>query len=123
MTQAPTAPSPTGAAADMFSSASALASHAKAGGIHAKSRALKVFGEAFEALDATLRSLAQDMAEQGEYPAGVWEPVMTAAAHAKATSLALGEADASLTSLMNMNIGELAASPVRAPRNQELNRA
>jgi hypothetical protein len=119
----PSSPSPTGAAADMFSAATVVTSHAKSGGIHAKLRAIKVFSETFENLHTTLRDLATDMSEQGEYPASVWEPVMTAAAHAKATAMSLGEADSSLVSLMNMNIGELAASPIRAPRNAELNRA
>jgi hypothetical protein len=123
MSSAPPSAAPTGAAADMFSAANILNGHAKAGGIHGKLRATRVYEEAYAHLEAGLQELARDMQENGQYPAMVWEPVMAAAAHVKADSQAMGESANATTSLMSMPVGELAASPVRAPHHDELNRA
>jgi len=123
MSSAPPSAAPTGAAADMFSSANILNGHARSGGIHAKLRATRVYEEAYSQLEASLQEMARDMQENGQYPAMVWEPVYTAAAHVKAASMAMGESANAVASLMNMPVGELAASPVRAPHHDELNRA
>ena len=123
MSSAPPSAAPTGAAADMFSAANILNGHAKGGGIHGKLRATRVYEEAYSHLANSLEEMARDMQENGQYPAMVWEPVMAAAAHAKAVSMAMGESANAIASLMNMPVGELAASPVRAPHHDELNRA
>lgn len=122
-TTAPPSAAPTGAAADMFSAASTLNGHARAGGIHGKLRGEKVYGEALAHIAAALEQFARDMQETGRYPAMTWEPVITAAAHVRAGGLAMGEAVNALSGLMKMPLGELAASPVRAPHHDELNRA
>lgn len=111
-----------GPSSDMFTAANALTQQAMAGGIRDKSRAIKVFGEAFEGLATVLREMATRMAEPGsEYPAMVYEPILTASTHIQAAGMAMGESDNGMTSLMNMPVGELAASPVHAPHNTELN--
>ena len=123
MSSAPPSAAPTGAAADMFSSANILNGHARSGGIHAKLRATRVYEEAYAQLEASLQEMARDMQENGQYPAMVWEPIYTAASHVKAASMAMGESANGIASLMAMPVGELAASPVRAPHHDELNRA
>lgn len=116
------APTGTGTSSDLFSAANALAQQAMAGGIRDKARAIKVFKEAFEGLAEVLNVMATRMAEPGsEYPAMVYEPILTASTHLQAAGMSMGESDNGMTSLMNMPVGELAASPVHAPHNTELN--
>lgn len=122
-TTAPPSAAPTGAAADMFSAANVLNGHAKAGGIHGKLRAQKVYAEALAHIASALKELGRDMSETGRYPSMVWESVMTASAQVQAASMSMGEGANSLTSLMNMPVGELASSSIRAPHHDELNRA
>jgi hypothetical protein len=129
---APTAPKETpemstpstGAGADMFSAAQQITSQARAGGIRAKQRAIQTLQEGMEYIAGQISSLATHMSEPDQhYAPTIWEPLAKGSAQAKGAASSFGESSAALSSLIGMNVGELADSPVQAPNHKELNAA
>lgn len=111
-----------GSGADLFSALQQVMSQARAGGLQAKHRAIKTFAEAEDYLSQTLQQFAQEMAEPDQgYPQAIWEPIQEASQHNRAAATKMAESDAAMTQLSNMQVGELAASAVKAPHHSELN--
>ena len=113
---------PAGASADLFVAVQQLTSRANAGGIRAKQQAITTLAEAFDYIQTHLTVWATHLAENNHYPAVIWEPLTTSAAHVKAASNSAGESASAILALAGMTVGELAVSPVRAPHEDELNK-
>jgi len=112
-----------GASADLFAAVQQLTAHASAGGLQAKYRAVTALAEALDYMQQHVASWAVQLSEPGQgYPATIWEPLTTVAAHLKAGSGAASESSSAICALAAMTVGELAASPVRAPHHDELNK-
>lgn len=95
--------------------------HAQAGGIHAKHEAIKASHEGSVRFSGVSSMLSRQMSEPGQnYGNEITEPLAKAATHLQAAAMAFSEADAALTTLENMTVGELAASSRQAPHHQEL---
>jgi hypothetical protein len=108
--------------ADLFSALQQVVSRARAGGLQAKHRAIKTFAEAHDYMSQTMQQFAQEMAEPDQgYPQAIWEPLQQTAQYDRAAATKAAESDAAMTQLSNMQVGELAASPVKAPNERELN--
>ena len=98
--------------------------HAMAGGIHAKREAIKAMHEASVRGAQMSQMLARTMAEPGSnYGPEITEPCSKAGQQLEATAMAYGEADAAITTLINMTVGDLAASARQAPHHTELTEA
>jgi len=68
--------------------------------------------------------LARAMAEPGSnYGPEITEPCSKAGQHLQAAAMAYSEADAALSTLINMTVGDLATSPRQAPHHTELTEA
>ena len=95
--------------------------HAAAGGIHAKREAIKAAHEGAIRFAAMLAMLARQMAEPGQnYGHEITEPLAKGAQNLQATAMSVSESDASLSTLINTTVGELATSPRQAPHHSEL---
>jgi hypothetical protein len=115
------APAP-GGGADLFTAIQQVTSHAMSGGLRSKQRAFKTLEDGFDYISQQLATFARQLSEPGqEYPASIWEPLATAAAHMKAASSAAGESSSGIGALAGMNLGEAADSPVHVPHNTQLN--
>ena len=113
-----------GAGADLFTAIQQVTNHAMSGGLRSKQRAFKTLEDGFDYISQQLATFARQLAEPGqEYPASIWEPLATAAAHMKAASSAAGESSSGIGALAGMNLGEAADSPVHVPHNTQLNAA
>ncbi len=111
-----------GAGSDMFTSIQTVISHMMGGGVRAKQRGCVTFTEAFSYMGDQLIALSRRMSEPDQnYPSAIWEPLAKTGAHLKAASQASGEGSSAITALLQMNVGELASSPLKAPHHQELN--
>lgn len=110
-----------GAASDMFAAVATITGHGNAGGIRAKARAMMVCSEGFAQQAAALEQLARVM-QDAEYPPMVWEPLVQAAAHMRASGVMCGESNGALSTILAMPVRELAASGIRAPHNSEFNK-
>ena len=98
--------------------------HAATGGIHAKQEAAKAAHEACVRFAAMSQMLARAMAEPGSnYGPEITEPCSKAGQHLQAAAMAYSEADAALSTLINMTVGDLATSPRQAPHHTELTEA
>jgi hypothetical protein len=114
----------TGAGADLFTAIQALTSRILGGNLRAKQGGIMACGDGLDYISQALSSLGRALSEPGqEYPAAIWEPIMTAAAHVKAASSACGESTSAVNALAGMQVGELADSATRAPHNSQLNSA
>lgn len=112
-----------GASADLFAAVQQLTAHAKAGGFQSKQRTVASLTEAFDYMQQHIAAFAAELAEPDQrYPAAVWEPLTTMAAHLKAAAGAGGESSSALAALAGMTVGEVAASPVRAVHHDELDK-
>jgi hypothetical protein len=68
-----------------------------------------------------LQMLARQMAEPGQnYGPEITEPLQKGGQNLTATAMSLSESDASITSLINMTLGDVATSPRQAPHHAEL---
>jgi hypothetical protein len=95
--------------------------HAQSGGIHAKREAVKAIHEGLVRFGAMLTMLSRQMSEPGaNYGPEITEPVAQGGQHCQAAAMSASEADAALTTLMNMTVGDLATSPRPAPHHTEL---
>lgn len=111
----------TGAVEQAIEGVHGIDASARAGNIHAKRTAVKAFIELATRLSHTMNMLSTALSEPGSsYGPEITEPIAKAAEFAKASALALGESDASLTSLSNMTVGDLAGSARQAPDKSEL---
>lgn len=111
----------TGAASDLFAAVSTITGHARSGGIRAKAMAMMTCAEGFAQQAAALEQLARDM-QDAEYPAMVWEPLVTAAAHMRASGVSASESNSALNTILAMPARDLAASSIHVPHNAEFNR-
>lgn len=111
-----------GASADLFVAVQQLTAQANAGGLRAKQRAITTLAEALDYIQTHLTVWAAHLAENNHYPAVIWEPLTTCAAHVKAASGSAGESSSAILAMSSMTVGELAVSPVRAPHEDELNK-
>jgi hypothetical protein len=94
---------------------------AAAGGIHAKQRGIKASTEGSMRFSAMASMLSRTMSEPASnYGPEITEPLAKAAEHLQAAAMSFGEADTNLTTLLNMSVGELAASSRQAPHHGEL---
>jgi chaperonin GroEL (HSP60 family) len=111
-----------GGGADLFTAIQQVTNHAMSGGLRSKQRAFKTLEDAFDYISQQLATFARQLSEPGqEYPASIWEPLATAAAHVKAAASAAGESSSGLGALAGMNLGEAADSSVHVPHNTQLN--
>jgi hypothetical protein len=97
--------------------------HAEAatGGIHAKQSALKACNEACVRFAAMASMLSRQMSEPGQnYGPEITEPVSKSAEQLQASAMTFSEADANLSTLINMTVGDLATSARQAPHHAEL---
>lgn len=112
-----------GASADLFAAVQQLTARAKAGGLRSKQQAAAALAEAFDYMQQHIAAFAADLSEPGQgYPASIWEPLTTVSAHLKAAAGSAAESSSAISALAGMTVGELAASPVRAPHHDELNK-
>lgn len=94
---------------------------AQAGGLHAKHAAVKASNEGAVRFAQMAAMLSRAMSEPGmNYGPEITEPIAKAGTHLQAAAMSFSEADAALTSLENMAVGELALSSRQAPHHQEL---
>jgi hypothetical protein len=113
---------PAGHSADLFTAVNQILARAQSGGLQAKQRAVKQLTEAHEYLSQAMNQFAQHMSEpQQGYGPEIWEPLAQVSAHDKAAASKAAESDAAITTLANMQVGELAGSQMRAPHQTELN--
>ena len=97
---------------------------AQAGGIHAKREAVKAIHESLVRFSAMLMMLSRQMSEPGQhYGPEITEPVAQAGQHCQAGAMAASEADAAITTLINMTVGELSRSARPTPHHAELSEA
>ncbi len=94
---------------------------AVSGGIHAKQQGMKASTEGSIRFGQMASMLSRTMSEPGSnYGPEITEPLSKASQHLQAAAMAFGEADAALTTLMNMSVGDLAQSSRQAPHHAEL---
>lgn len=110
-----------GAASDMFAAVSTITGHARSGGIRAKATAMMTCTEGFAQQAGALEQLARDM-QDAEYPPMVWEPLVQAAAHMRASGVMCSESNGALTTILTMPARDLAASSIHVPVNAEFNK-
>lgn len=111
----------TGSSEGLIENVTRIATAATAGGIHTKHQAIKDCTEGVIRFGAMLVQVARQMSEPGSnYGHEITEPIARAGTQLQAGALALGEADASMTTLVNMSVGDLANSPRQAPHHTEL---
>ena len=117
-----TAVSSTGNAVEQFvEGVNQIHAQAQAGGIHAKHAAVKACHEACVRFAAMAQMLSRQMSEPGmNYGNEITEPIAKSATQLQASAMTFSEADAALTTLENMTVGELAASSRQAPHHTEL---
>jgi hypothetical protein len=95
--------------------------HAQSGNIIAKREAVKAIHEGLVRFAAMLAMLSRQMSEPGtHYGPEITEPVAKAGTHCQAGAMSASEADANLSTLINMTIGEVANSSRQAPHHNEL---
>jgi len=91
-----------------------------AGGIRVKQQILASLADGVGYLANAADVLTWDMDKAG-YGPEVIEPIQQAAAALRAGARTCGDSWSALHRLLNMTVGDLAASGVRAPRSTELN--
>lgn len=95
--------------------------HGMAGGIHAKQEALKAMHELAVRAAQMAVTFARQMSEPGQnYGTEITEPLATAGTHYQAAASSVSESDAAISTLINMSVGDLAASARQAPHHSEL---
>jgi hypothetical protein len=116
------APSAGGAQSDLLYAIDALVAEASQGDIKAVRRVTATFAQATDGMGGALARLGQRLGEPDkDYGSEVFEPVLSAGSQCRAAGIRLTEADALLVSLIGATVGELAASPRRAPHSSQLN--
>jgi len=116
-----TAGTSTASAEKLIEGINEIHAHAQSGGINAKREAVKAIHEGLIRFGAMLSMLSRQMSEPGQnYGPEITEPVAQSGTHCQAGAMSASEADAALSTLINMTVGELATSPRRAPHHEEL---
>jgi hypothetical protein len=116
-----TAGTSTASAEKLIEGINEIYAKAVSGNIFAKREAIKAAHEASVRFSAMAHMLARTMAEPGSnYGPEITEPCAKAGQNLQATAMSFSEADAALTTLINMTLGDLAASPRQAPHHTEL---
>ena len=109
------------AAEKLIEGVNQIHAEAAAGGIHAKHAAIKAATEGAMRFSSMQGMLARSMSEPGSnYGPEITEPIAKAGELLQATAMALSEADANLSTLVNMTVGDLANSARQAPHHAEL---
>ena len=94
---------------------------AQSGNIHAKREAVKAIHEGLVRFGAMLQMLSRQMSEPGmHYGPEITEPIAQAGTHCQAGAMSASEADANLSTLINMTVGDVANSSRQAPHHEEL---
>lgn len=94
---------------------------AQAGGIHAKQAAVKACHEGCVRFAAMASMLSRQMSEPGmNYGSEITEPIAKSGTQLQASAMTFSEADANLTTLINMTVGDLATSARQAPHHTEM---
>ena len=94
---------------------------ALAGNINDKRAAIEALAEVQRRASALAGMLAREMSEPGSnYGPEITEPIAASGTHAQAAAMSLDEAGTALTTLINMQVGELADSSRQAPDSPEL---
>jgi hypothetical protein len=94
---------------------------AQTGGIHAKQAALKACHEACVRFAAMAGMLSRQMSEPGQnYGQEITEPIAKSGEQLQASAMTFSEADANLSTLLNMTVSDLANSSRQAPHHAEL---
>lgn len=95
--------------------------HGMSGGIHAKQEAMKAMHELAVRAAQMAVAFARQMSEPGSnYGTEITEPLATAGTHYQAAASSVSESDAAISTLINMTVGDLAASARQAPHHNEL---
>ena len=95
--------------------------NAEAGGIPATREALAAAHEAAVRFAAMMQMLARTMTEPGSnYGNEITEPISKGGQQFQAGAITIGEGEASLATLINMTVGDLATSARQAPHHREL---
>jgi hypothetical protein len=117
-----TAGTSTASAEKLIEGINEIHAHAAMGGIKTgKQEGIKASHEGLIRFAAMLVMLARQMSEPGmNYGPEITEPLAQAGQHCQAAAMATSEADAALSTLINMTVGDLAASPRQAPHHGEL---
>jgi hypothetical protein len=108
----------------MVEGINAIRAEAMSGGIHAKHRAIKAAVEGGERFAALMTSLSRELSEPGmHYGPEITEPLSRMGQFFGAGAATGSEADASMASLKNTTLGDLAQSARQAPDHSELSEA
>jgi hypothetical protein len=111
----------TGSAEKLIEGVNQVQAEAGAGGVHAKHGAIKSCTEGSLRFSAMSSMMSRAMSEPGaNYGPEITEPLAKASTHLQAAAMAFSEADASLTTLLAMSVGDLANSARQAPHHTEL---
>jgi len=123
VSQSPVSLPPAGSSgADLFAAMRTMVTHAEAGGLQAKQRVLAQLDEVFEFQAAIMEGLARRLAEPDQgYPAAVWEPVTTSAAHIRAARMSVSDAASALAHLVSLTLNEASATGQRIPHHDQVN--
>jgi hypothetical protein len=107
---------------DLFTAAQHVVGSSLSGGMQSKRRGIHTINEALQYLGGLLQQFGTRLGEADQgYPAAVWEPILTAAAHVTAAGASAGEADSALASLASTPLGEVAGSSVKSPHHEQVN--
>ena len=107
-----------GAVEQLVDGVNQLHAHAQAGNVNAKHGAVKGGHEGLVRFAAMWNMLARSLGELGFGPE-ITEPIAKAAMHVQAGAMTISEADANLTTLLNMTLGEAAESPRQVPHHSQ----
>jgi hypothetical protein len=111
----------TGSVEKLVEGVNQIHAEAAAGNVYAKLRGIKASTEGSIRFSQMASMLSRAMSEPGSnYGPEITEPIAKAGEHLQAAAMAWSEADAALTSLLQMSVGELATSPRQAPHHTEL---
>ena len=117
----PVAGTSTASAEKLIEGINEIHAHAAAGGIHAKREALAAMHEGAVRFAAMAQMVARTMSEPGSnYGNEITEPIAKGGQQFQAGAITIGEAEASLATLINMTVGDLATSARQAPHHREL---
>lgn len=94
---------------------------AAAGNINKKHEAIKAVTEGQTRFAAMLNMLSRQLSEPGmHYGPEITEPLTKAGTHQQAGAMAASESDTALTTLKQMQLGDLPGSGRQAPHHSEL---
>lgn len=111
----------TGSVEKLVEGVNQIHAEAAVGNIHGKQRGIKASTEGSIRFSQMASMLSRAMSEPGNnYGPEITEPLAKASEHLQAAAMSFSEADANLTTLINMTLGEVATSSRQAPHHTEL---